>query len=440
MSEFGKLKREHDSTDDFEHLEHELQHHQPPPLLDLSNPLPPPVMQHNIDRLTGDARIEDLLDTSVPAGAGSNGSVECDLKPVPVTPPPSADFEKFEGGARSHEQQHQHNQPPSYFAAGQQKDELEARIREQLSDAKAATMAFVESEKSPYGIAREFEVRADDADIFGRKDDHQDIEDDILEARRDNDSPDDDTEFERSEPSEPKLIAAPPAVPAHANNDAKRDSNLLDDDDMMFAREEFGSLKEREPPSNLYDFDKEELTGEIKASTLPEPEKSPELDFVKDEIIVHEATKEKPLEQEYDSWNLLGKTEEKELHDEPPSKPLPPLPKGAEHDLLDDFDTKGQDKYTSHDFLMAESKLKDQSGGETGDSEFESEPEPSPAKTAPLKPTPAPAKPELGDAAERKFYCQKPADKNRDIEEIAPKEIFRHIGIGELKLCFDFYV
>ncbi|XP_031785771.1 reticulon-1 isoform X4 [Nasonia vitripennis] len=251
----------------------------------------------------------------------------------------------------------------------------------------------------------------------------------------DNDSADEDdnTEPERSEPSEP-ILRAPPA-PAASDAAKKADSNLLDDDD-MFAHEELSSLKEREqPPSSLYAFEKDDFMGEIKSSTLPEPEKSPELDFVKDEIIVHEATKEKPKKPEDELWNVLEKSgndrfEEREvLHDEPPTKPLPPLPKGAEHDAFDDFEKdKGHDKFEmSNEFLLAESKSNKAqlSGGETGDSEFESEPEPSPAKTAPK---PAPARAELGDAAERKFFCQKP-NKNRDIDEIAPKEIWRHIGI-----------
>lgn len=439
------LKREHDSTDDFEHLEHELQHNNQQPLpphqnlLDLSNPLGDFGEQqpHNlIDGLPDHhSATTDLLDTSVPA----SNSVESDLKPVPATPPPSADFDKFEGGAR-------HQAEVASFGTGQQKDELEARIRQQLQDPKVATMAFMETEKSPYGFAKDFEVRSEESNSFDIK---QPIisndDDDMFGLQRDaadNDSADEDdnTEPERSEPSEPILRAPAPAPVADAAK--KADRNLLDDDDDIIAREEFGSLKERDqPPSSLYTFDKDDFMGEIKSSTLPEPEKSPELDFVKDEIIVHEATKEKPKKPEDELWNVLEKSgndrfEEREvLRDEPPTKPLPPLPKGAEHDIFDDFEKdKGHDKYEmSNDFLLAESKNNKAqlSGGETGDSEFESEPEPSPAKTAP-------ARPALGDAAERKIFCQKP-DKNRDIDEIAPKEIWRHIGIGELRLRFGVF-
>ncbi|XP_014218586.1 reticulon-1 isoform X2 [Copidosoma floridanum] len=358
----------HDSTDDFEHLEHEVhnhhhqqqqqQHHEP--LLDLSNPLASSPLMHPHNLLDGLASRADLLDMSVPT---SNGA-EADLLPVPATPPPSADSAKFEpGGAQQAE--------PNSF-------ELEARIREQLQDAKAATMAFMESEKAPAH--------------------HFDDDDDLLGAGRPAsvDSDEDEESVTRSEPSEP-ILKKPLAMPIEPRDD------------------DFEEFEENG----------DELVQDVRSSTLPEPEKSPELDFVRDEIVVREATREiqrKP--EEDDLWDVLEKPAVRLVEDEPPTKPLPPLPKGALVDQDEDELFSGGDGYADKygrtgEFLAAESKQQF-SGGETD--EFESEPEPSPAKLA----TGAVAvRPELGDAAERKVYCAKPGNK----AGLSASAIFSDIGI-----------
>lgn len=394
------LKREHDSSDDFEHLEHELHannhhHHHPQSLLDFSNPLGEFDDDHHLQTVPPPTQLGDLLDnlldTSIPA------SKNLDLQPVPATPPPSAEF-----GSRQ----------PDFGT----EDELEAKFNDQLQDSKAVTMAFMESEKmSNFGLGDDFGPKSEDLDFnFGKK-----SPDDLY---RQNSDDEDNTEPTRSEPSvTPSHIVRPPAD--------KLDSNLLDDDD-MFMKDEFAPIKSsKEPPNTLYDLDKDDFMGEIKSSTLPEPEKSPELDFVKEEIMVSEATKEMPVKSDDQMWNVLEKSTndkfiEKEMFDEPPTKPLPPLPKGAEQDLFDDFTRGYNNKFeATNDFLSAESKSKGGlSGGETGDSEFESEPEPSPAKTVPR---PAPPLPKLGDAAERKVY-QKP-----DKSKIVSKQIIREICFGE---------
>jgi hypothetical protein len=371
------LKRELDSTDDFEHLEHEMQQqplqqpHQQP-LLDLSNSFGD---YNNRDKIRDQSRDllaalgddgsdrRNLLDTSVPA---SNG-IECDLKPVPATPPPSADLEKFELGDAARQPE------PVPFGAGEDREQLGARLREQLEDFKDTAVNLVGAD-------------------FGER-------------------------------------------PRKPESQEPRDRNLLDEDDDedMFAREEFGSLKEREPPMTLYGY------GDIKSSSLPEPENSPELDFVKDEIIVHEATRELPRSAEGQLWNVLEKSgserfEEREvLEEEPPNKPLPPLPNEAEHEPYQDEheDRSSYGKDLSNEYVESRSQPM-HSDPDTGDEEFEfeSEPEPSPAKSCSMAASAKSQVAEVAEANQRMFYCQKPP-KNREIEEIAAKDIFRRIGIGE---------
>ncbi|XP_011498648.1 PREDICTED: reticulon-1-like isoform X2 [Ceratosolen solmsi marchali] len=353
------LKRELDSTDDFEHLEHELQQTHQQPLLDLSNNLV------DFDRMSGgpqshnqlDGPAEEgperrnLLDTSVPA---SNG-IECDLKPVPATPPPSADLEKFDLGGSS--------------LRNESRDELGTRLREQLEDFKDARMNVLDNDYEEGQWKPESPIKYQHDNILLNHDKYTDDDDNV------NDHGD----------------------------------NVDVDDEDTFAREEFGSVKKHEPPITLYGF------GDIKSSSLPEPENSPELDFVKDEIIVHEATCELPRHREPELWNVLEKSgndrfEEREvLHEEPPNKPLPPIPASTEPELFHDEDSLTD---LSEADIIDEEKL-------------EPKPDPSPTKSLGR---PMTATPQLSNAPERKFYREEPT-KSREIEEIAPKDIFRRIGI-----------
>ncbi|XP_014238996.1 reticulon-1 isoform X1 [Trichogramma pretiosum] len=410
------MKREHDSTDDFEHLEHELQRGEAvsgaggneQPLLDIS--ASPPKLRNDFspDLLSNDRHplmSDNLLDTSIPSlnnGAGDPVLVSSAGDFIPATPPPSADSTELDAVV-----QQQHS------------DELAARIRQQLTDPKTASMAFMESEKSSFH--RDLDLNSDSAarfnDQFG------------------DDSEDDNTEAERSEASQTRaapmlsnfqddLLDQQQQQQQHEFQNNQR--NLLDDeddddDDDMFAKEDFSSLKERsEVPKSLYDIDKDDFMGEIRSSTLPQPEKSPEVDYLKDELIVHEETREKPVVASQPAgqpqgllddaeWNVLDRFEDKETvaasAPAPPAhepylefehtKPLPPLPQGVEDDIFDDMEQElsakeANNKYQmSNDFLSAEAKrFEGASGGETD--EFESEPERSPAKSAPM---PRPAAP-----------------------------------------------
>lgn len=332
--ESKNLIPKHDSTDDFEHLENELQQQQqqhfdyqqqpPPPLLDLSGLSPQHFHLPNDDLMSG----MDLLDTSVPADL--NNVAECDLKPVPATPPPSAEFDKFiTGGITINESQ--------------------------LQDAKTATMAFMNSEKN-----------------FIQDGNDKNVEDEEEEE-------DEDESITRSEPSEPSFIN-----PQHRIDD-----------------------------SSFFDYD-------VKSSTLPEPEKSPEHDFVKDELIVREATREKfspkynPTTNEDDElWNVLEKDDEqmmlREKTPSPPMKPLPPLPKEAEREIFDDFvsNETGTVGKTFSGFTQQEVN------------EF-------------TRPEPI-----LGDVNERKVFCAKPTvtatstTNTNKKPDTAAKFSFGNFGFGE---------
>ena len=319
MSDFGAsfaMKREDNSTDDFEHLEHELhqREHQQQPLLDISGS-PPKTRSNNF---ANDA-MANLLDASIPAGVLDNGESSPQLKPVPATPPPSADSAEFNGAlARGgHELQ----------------DDLLASVHDQLANPKTASMAFVESERGTGGFGN-YGIGHSNADAL------------MFEQE---DSEDDNTEPERSEASQTRPA---PVVSTFQQQEQQQSGrrNLLDDEDDLLARDESPvPMSTNEPPNSLF-AGSNDFMGEIRASKLPQPEKSPELDFVKDEMIVREERREKPSPRAPEAdWNVLDDFEH--------SKPLPPLPQEEDKSLL---------------------------GAETD--EFESEPEPSPARIAPKPP------------------------------------------------------
>ncbi|XP_015515792.2 reticulon-4 isoform X1 [Neodiprion lecontei] len=207
----------------------------------------------------------------------------------------------------------------------------------------------------------------------------------------------------------------------------------------------------------------EDFLGEIKSSVLPEPQKPPTIDFLKDDSIqdISKETAVKHVQQqpfEDDSWNVVEKPDkfekceplqekfdDREPTPEPPNKSLPPIPRDASPEPISSgtpepfqsFAGKGApsapEKYElSSDFIATESGGQNkflQTGAETGDSEFESDPE-----SCPLPPSRL-AQPEFATKTEPPKKQEKPDTsagvcyRKDPVEEIAPKEIFREMGL-----------
>lgn len=344
------IKRDSDSMDDFEHLEHVV----------------PSVPDDNVasdsDFNTSSVQLVDvprapknlidvamklernILDTTVYDGSDERMI----LQPVPATPPPSADFEKLDGLMMSSSAQ-----PLDPFA----------RLQAQ-GDAKSATMAFMETERSDFHHETPSEFR----DFDDNKED---------KFRQDDHSPD-----LMKEP-----ITQTDLYDSELNYVTKNSSLPIDID--------------KNDDKNLVFHDN------IKSSVLPAPEKAPIMDFLNDD---HHPTqqidKDSLINVDNDSWNSMKNNA--------PTKPLPPLPK-------DEFENS-EDKFEmTHDYIKAP-----QSGNETGDSEFESEPEPSPAKRA-IKPITTVTQNEQQQTT--KYHSN--IDEKKFHDEIAPRKIFSDMGLGK---------
>ena len=336
------IKRDQDSTDDFEHLEREYSNSREsrPPNLEF-DPEIPHLMDE--DSFTGRQTTKTLLDTSIP-------SFESDLRPVPATPPPSANSDES--------------------------DPFQRVPKTLPMDPKAASMAFMETER---GL------------VLGEN---------LLETKNKEDSL---GKFDFNS-SQPKVDDLLPKVGFEAKDNLKNVDDFLKD---------------------AGDFEKK---GEdiLKHSEI---KKSEDLDFLEKMDVKKDLKENKEFkdfkDDEDDTWNLVGKSK----FDEPPTKPLPPLPKEAEFESFDPYEKpNAQDKYQmSSDFLTEEMMKKaGQSENETGDSEFESEPEPSPAKSVP--------KVIKTEVPQPEDICRRvPERKTRVVDEIAPKEIFGNLGLGELQ-------
>ncbi|XP_029159758.1 reticulon-1 isoform X1 [Nylanderia fulva] len=374
------LKRDHDSVDDFEHLGHDGSpddrsdhyHHQQQPL-----------------RLIDAPRVDDLLHI----GDSFQGSdpvlpsalVDVETKPVPATPPPSADFDKCEAMAQS--------------------SDIFQRPLDPV-DPKFASMAFVETERTYPPPAHQF--RDDDDD-----DDH------------DNDNEDEDEDSK-------KLGLQVPLLP----------SSTATADDLLFSsttksESESQPFEEREDILNLgidqgkwthrqdeaIDFEEEPLRGgDVRSSVLPTAERSPVLDFLGDDDppSVKENLARNIMDD--DSWNVVEKTDVKREQAgkdlEPPTKPLPPLPKEAE---FEDTPSARQDKYEmSNDFLITEAVSKPSAP----------QPQPQPRIAADSEHESIGVKRrEVPRPKEPEFKPRRPLDNKKQEIEIAPKEIFRDMGL-----------
>lgn len=354
------LKRDHDSVDDFEHLGHDSgspddrteQQHQPPP------------------RLIDPPRVDDLLhigdsfqgtDNVLPSALLADGDVNA--KPVPATPPPSADFEKCEAMAQSSDPFQRPLDPV---------------------DPKLATMAFVETERIGQPAAA-----------------HQ-----LHDERADDDG------MQLESPPPPPLLPTSFAAADPPSTDSAADGKAEVGLEERTADPE--KWRDVAPPSK--DLDEDFMRpAAVRPSTT---ERSPIADFLGNDA---------PLKQvknimDDDSWNVVEKADVKReqlKEPEPPTKPLPPLPKEAE------LEAAHHDKYEmSDDFLLAETV----------------KPSAPPRSVASENTTKQREAPKPKEPAE--YVCPRPVvskPKKEEIE-IAPKEIFRDIGLGECSSIVSTFV
>ncbi|XP_066603770.1 reticulon-2-like [Prorops nasuta] len=379
-----RLRREHDSMDDFEHLEHDSL-----PVQERRGEREG--LEHHEVRTEDRKRQENLIDIgNIARSLEESLGVRKESEPsepgtMPATPPPSADLEKFDAMAQS-------------------SDPFQRPFDQVLQvDPKTATMAFMDNERN-YAPSPQLEDDSVEDVLTKMRTEMGDVMSQIMQDKL--------SSSDLSEGSQDSI----------SNEKHKMDSDLLVD----FTETSVDQEPKRKPQDVDYpkfgsDF-QSDLISDVKSSVIPAPEKSPTLDFLGD---FHKEEKKKVVED--DSWNLvekpdkLLKTEESSM--EPPMKPLPPLPKEAD---LESDRSSNFDKYEmSNDFLLTETKGKTRQpyGGETGDSEFESEPEPSPAKLS------KPAKePEKRKEPARTPYSPPKRNRVEDLE-IAPRQIFKDLGL-----------
>lgn len=311
----SSMKRDQDSTDDFEHLEQEfsMRESSRPPNLEIDSSS---TISHCLDATTNDVVVEatrNLLDTSVPA-------FEPELRPVPATPPPSANSDEM--------------------------------------DPKLASIAFMANERA---------LDIQESDDFPAKDE-------ALESK-----------FDFS-PKKDVGENLPSTLPTTKTEE--------------ILPREIPEIFKQDVSEKYADFD-------IMKSLDANVTKRDVRDFKDDE---HD-----------DSWNLIGKTGK---FDEAPTKPLPPVP---QFDSFDPYKSSSvqQDKYEmSSEFLNEEAMKK---GNETGDSEFESEPEPSPVRSVTNKTEIR----QVEDTTSRRAPEMMMKKNNREIEVVAPGDIFGSLGLGE---------
>ncbi|XP_018406137.1 PREDICTED: reticulon-1 isoform X1 [Cyphomyrmex costatus] len=346
------LKRDHDSVDDFEHLGHDgspderleqqqqqLHHQQSPPAQPIDTP--------RVDDLLHIGDSFQPLDSLLPSAL-----LDTEAKPVPATPPPSADFDKCAAMAQSSDPFQQPLDPV---------------------DSKQVSMTFVEIERS-------YQQRLHDHDDVYYDDDNEQeeilLQPPLLSTSTTAIQPD------------PLLSSSMKAVDSKAPFEEREDTLFTD-----YGKRDVIPLSS----SNTDDF-----MQNIRSSMLPAPEKSPLIDFLGESD--SESSRENKFKSitDDDSWNVMEKIDTKREAFEPPTKPLPPLPREAQ--LLE---KAHQDVYeTSSDFLIAETTKPSQPPADSKKESIKRREIPKPKETVSSRPT----------------------SKKQEIE-IAPKEIFRDMGL-----------
>ncbi|XP_011698529.1 PREDICTED: uncharacterized protein LOC105456283 [Wasmannia auropunctata] len=370
------LKRDHDSVDDFEHLghdgspddhseQHQQQHQQ--------QPLPRPIDAPRVDDLLHIGDSFQPLNSVLPSAL-----LDAEAKPVPATPPPSADFDKCAAMAQSSDPFQQPLDPV---------------------DPKLASMAFVETERAYRHQFHDDDDDDDDDDNDNNVQEEIHLQPPLLPTSTIQDSDND------------LLLASMKAIDSKVQPFEEREDTLFTD---------YGKQYERDvTPPDSANID-EDFMHNVRSSMLPAPEKSPLIDFLGDD---RESSREDKIKNitDDDSWNMVERTDLKREQArvfEPPTKPLPPLPKEAQ--LLE---KAHQDVYEiSSDFLAAEiTKPSPLLPQQTADSKHES------IKRREI------SKPKEAD------HVSRPVGKNKQEIEIAPKEIFRDMGLGEYdRILFHF--
>ncbi|KMR04937.1 hypothetical protein RF55_334, partial [Lasius niger] len=323
-------------------------------------------------RLIDAPRVDDLLHI----GDSFQGSdsvlpsalVDVEAKSVPATPPPSADFDKCEAMAQSSDPFQRPLDPV---------------------DPKLASMAFVESERTYPAPAHQF------------RDDDDDDEDDK------------------------KIDLQVPLLPistATADSDVLFSSTMktVSDVQPFEEREDIVNLgigqgewhKDEVTLSSGINVDEDPVRRDVRSSVLPTAEKSPVVDFLGDDDVPPKGDKTRNIMDD-DSWNVVEKMDVKREQAgkefEPPMKPLPPLPKEAELE-----NSARQDKYEmSNDFLIAEA------------AKPPSPPQPPQRSTD----SESVKRREVPRSKETEYICPRPVGKKKQEIEIAPKEIFRDMGL-----------
>lgn len=356
----GPLKRDHDSVDDFEHLGHDGSPDDRSDQYQQQQPL----------RLIDAPRVDDLLHIGDSFQASESvlpsALVDVETKPVPATPPPSADFDKSEAMAQSSDPFLQPLDPV---------------------DPKLASMAFVETERTYPAPAHQF------------RDDNED-----------------DGKIGFQVPLLPISTATADVLSSSATKTDSKVQPLEEHKDIASLGTDQGKWHEDHqviPSSDINRVDEDLASRDIGSSLLPTAEKSPMVDFLGDEDAPPKEDKTRNIMDD-DSWNVVEKIDVKREQGEkvlePPTKPLPPLPKENPGELLED--SARQDKYEmSNDFLIAEA-AKPSPPQRGTDSEHES-----------VKRHQAPR------PKETDYACPRPVGKKKQEIEIAPKEIFRDIGL-----------
>jgi len=367
------LKRDHDSVDDFEHLGHDSGSPDRSEQQQQHQQQPRPVDAPRVDDLLHIGDSFQPLDSVLPSAL-----FDIEAKAVPVTPPPSADFDKCMAMAQSSDPFQQPLEPV---------------------DPKVASMTFVETERA---YRHQF---------------HDD---------RDNDNSDNNDNKEGEINLQPPLLPTSTATTIQTYSDFLSSSSIPkvfdskiqsieEREDAPFS--ENGKRHERDvAPLDSTDID-ENFMQNIRSSMPPSaPEKSL-IDFLRDDSESRE-DKVKNITDD-DSWNVVERADLKRDQArviDPPTKPLPPLPKEAQ--LLE---KARQDVYeTSSDFLTAETT----------------------SSSPPLLQQIADSKHE--NIKQREILKSKeavpsyPVGKKKQEIEIAPKEIFRDMGLGKCDFLFHF--
>lgn len=458
------MRRENDSMDDFEHLEHDGSQLDEAPsgaldvtsvqLIDLPRAAPSGVS----DLMDVASKLErNILDTSIPVD-------ERILQPVPATPPPSASFEKFDeppGGAgrEAHALHHRFD--------GQQDEAGRSRYSDQRfdesprEDAKAATMAFMETERAI-------------GDYHGGSVDRR-PEDELgagVATQRAVDGPAGDPVSMEDYRTREHELGVNSTVVENEPESSSGKARLAPDKSAADVDELLAGADDHRPSSDDIAY---ESSGVESACRLPsageaakmqtlgfahgESKRSSDYDFLGDDggapgAAIGKSESSRNVVDD-DTWNVVEKPElqkrsstamfvgreadetakvERELF-EAPTKPLPPLPKAELDDEDEDrhFAARNErvndEKFVmSDDFMTAtetsgprgqksrgQQQQQQQSGAETGDSEFESAPEQSPAKSSTRT---------AGNGGGHHV-------RKINADDIAPKEIFAQMGLGK---------